>query len=949
MSINSMFETWFHGAGASPHCFPLTTTTKQVYIAGSSQRQLSTALRRQWIPSLARLLGPERFTGCWARLKAWCGRRKVMVWRSWREKKEWASRWFAHSQVSLWYTKGFASVRDNAPELNKVVIRRPPMYHEYPNLPDITLTALAETGRTELNILVLKQRSYTGNGAVIPSALANVPCADLGVEGVLKRLNAKLGTSYSLGSKVLGLWRKTTLRSILKPYVKRNDDFGTVYSHLRRFWYIDDVAEIEDALRTREGEDREMRKKVLVDGRITTRGVPPRRVWDLRANRVVPYWVLESVWEWRWRTHVWGISHAWVDENDRVNVMTPINGQEWPTPMPKDTNLDLIRIEMLNLGAQYAWLDVLCLRQEGGKGEHLRLEEWKLDVPTIGRVYSRPQPVVCYFNGLGGPLHLTRDYFESDRCWFRRAWTLQEITRDPIIGGETGNDVAEDEVRKRFDEQLAHLQQIRNRDSALELASEMRNRVSSKPLDKVAGLAYLVYSDCIPIYDAEMSDADAWEVLMDVMFPRSRSELFFYFPEPGNGRKYWRPSWKQIMTLDHRPPTSKSLLGYLDHKDTDGDWYEGYCIDSADVGGLDEGLEEEKPRKGVMLFKTSASFSCTFKISADHSYPIPDGSYALIDPVHRWVVGQIKEGGKFEKFLKLRVNISIREQKQPILCVMKVFLNEKRKVLDILDKKLAVLKAMVVMQQKLLLQSHSGFVSSILICQPDAQIFANDKFNQPSSFLREAIASKGKTYDYNIMMHFHHESRDPANSPIEGHGEFCVCVCVRMRGKKCVDAFDACAHRHGRYDYLCPTTMKLPNGERTLIFVLITSLKYIFLLKLLHIYIYEKSENKDRMFDTSEEAGVAGNRQWALDVGIHQDNLALTFVDIEKSGPDFDEDEREEEENVKKRTYRPVPKPRMISKKCKATLEPNSGENLLENGSAKTIGQPAKRAQKKKT
>ncbi len=62
--------------------------------------------------------------------------------------------------------------------------------------------------------------------------------------------------------------------------------------------------------------------------------------------------------------------------------MTPINGYEWPVPMPKDANLDLIRIEMLNLGAEYAWLDVLCLRQEGGKGKHLRVEEWKLDVPT---------------------------------------------------------------------------------------------------------------------------------------------------------------------------------------------------------------------------------------------------------------------------------------------------------------------------------------------------------------------------------------------------------------------------------------------------------------------------------------------------------------------------------------------------------------------------------------
>ncbi len=59
-------------------------------------------------------------------------------------------------------------------------------------------------------------------------------------------------------------------------------------------------------------------------------------------------------------------------------------------PIPKDANLDLIRIEMLNLGAEYAWLDVLCLRQLGGRGEDLRKEEWKLDVPTIGHVYEDP-------------------------------------------------------------------------------------------------------------------------------------------------------------------------------------------------------------------------------------------------------------------------------------------------------------------------------------------------------------------------------------------------------------------------------------------------------------------------------------------------------------------------------------------------------------------------------
>ncbi|KAK0479125.1 hypothetical protein IW261DRAFT_1336805 [Armillaria novae-zelandiae] len=373
-----------------------------------------------------------------------------------------------------------------------------------------------------------------------------------------------------------------------------------------------------------------MRKKLLVQDRITTWNVPPRRVWDLCANRVVPSWVVESASEEWYKTRVCGISHAWVEENDRVDVTTPINGEEWPVPMPKDANLDLIRIEMLNLGAEFAWLDVLCLRQRGGKGEHLRLEEWKLDVPTIGRVYSDPQPVVCYFNGLGRPLHLTRDYFDRDQCWFRRAWTLQEITEHPIIGGETGDDVAEDEVRKKFDDQLAQLQQIRNQDSPLELASEMQNRVSSHPLDKVAGLAYLLYTDSIPIYDAEMSDVDAWEVLMDVTSSLSLAQLFFLFPEPGNAKKYWRPSWPQIMTMKRGWTSSMPRMGSVQHGYRDRDSYEGYFIKSADVRGLDEGLLEERPRQGEMVFQTSAGVSCTVKISADHVYPIPDGSYALI-------------------------------------------------------------------------------------------------------------------------------------------------------------------------------------------------------------------------------------------------------------------------------------------------------------------------------
>ncbi len=61
-------------------------------------------------------------------------------------------------------------------------------------------------------------------------------------------------------------------------------------------------------------------------------------------------------------------------------------------------------------------------------------------MPTIGHVYRIAEKVVCYFSGLGRPLSFTAADFESDRCWFRRAWTLQEISGQWIIGGDMGGE-----------------------------------------------------------------------------------------------------------------------------------------------------------------------------------------------------------------------------------------------------------------------------------------------------------------------------------------------------------------------------------------------------------------------------------------------------------------------------------------------------------------------------
>ncbi|PBK76411.1 hypothetical protein ARMSODRAFT_969128 [Armillaria solidipes] len=278
-----------------------------------------------------------------------------------------------------------------------------PMFFEdadYPFLPEVTISAFTETGIAEGSIVVAKQRAFTSRKPVISSRLADTPCATFGTQGLLDKLNTTLGTSYRLYSL-----DNPFLSSFLDDCITNGYDFGMAYSCFRRIWYTDNWSTIQDKLCRQEKWDREKRQKALVGHRIVSVWLQPRRVWDLYSNRVVPYWMMDIDSEDR---DPRPISHAWMDEKDRAVVWTPINGYEWPVPIPKDADLNLIRIEMLNLGLEYAWLDVLCLRQVGGRREDLRTEEWKLDVPTIGAVYQL-RDVVCYLSGLGRPLTLKED------------------------------------------------------------------------------------------------------------------------------------------------------------------------------------------------------------------------------------------------------------------------------------------------------------------------------------------------------------------------------------------------------------------------------------------------------------------------------------------------------------------------------------------------------------
>ncbi|KAK0186014.1 hypothetical protein F5146DRAFT_165506 [Armillaria mellea] len=246
--------------------------------------------------------------------------------------------------------------------------------------PEVTITSFTETGQAESSIKVPLQRSYTGRTPVISSSLADTPCATLGIPGLLDLFNTILGSSYTLATP--------SLPSVLEDCIKNNYDFGTAYDRLRAVWSAAEHGTIQDITRRREADDRKMRQGRLVGNLIVGSYLQPRRVWDLYANRVVPWWSSGAFIDWVVRgssTNVRPISHAWTDAGDRVDVQTAINGYEWPV-----------------LRGVYAWVD----------------------------------SVVVYLSGLGRPLTLKEGDLESDRCWFRRAWTLQEVGKKRNIAGD---------------------------------------------------------------------------------------------------------------------------------------------------------------------------------------------------------------------------------------------------------------------------------------------------------------------------------------------------------------------------------------------------------------------------------------------------------------------------------------------------------------------------------
>ena len=355
----------------------------------------------------------------------------------------------------------------------------------------------------------------------------------------------------------------------LSNCIKLGWDLGTVYGHLRPWWHsytLGDFtfSQIAAQMDLAEGYDSAVRANAVILRRIAHPYMPPRRVWDLYSNRVLPYSALRGSQSLSIPCNLWTVSHSWVDEQERREILTNINARQWPIPIPKDITLDQVRVELLNMGAEYVFLDVLCLRQYTPESdtEILRAEEWQTDVPTLGHVYryDRYQTTVVYFNGLGRPFNPEAKLLDTPIHWFNRAWTLQETTVNWLPGGLSSQTCADWDgsyFMSRMRQAQLDLGHPTMRDpSFTDLLLAMQRRpgyAKKKPFDRVAAVSYLLLGNRPVIYDDRWPDAEAaWETLIPSLSGTDRLGLLLYNPRgtttiSPKSTITWRPSWAEVM------------------------------------------------------------------------------------------------------------------------------------------------------------------------------------------------------------------------------------------------------------------------------------------------------------------------------------------------------------------------------------------------------------------
>lgn len=403
---------------------------------------------------------------------------------------------------------------------------------------------------------------------------------------MINDLNDIMGTAHLLEAT-------DGLRDFLTFMINESLDFGDLYGRVRPWWYRDTYADsrtyfqaVVHRMRLRKTNDDRDRDEIIMDGSYipSDSHPPPRRMWDLYSNRVLPYYVFRGTESLKddlaqIDERLWMVSHSWVTEEDREDLWTDINGQQWPVPSPRASTLEHVRVELLNMGAEYVWLDVLCLRQKGRESdEPRRLTEWKIDVPTIGFVYQggpRHRYCIIYLNGLGLPCTTDEEVLKSDRHWFNRVWTVQEAVEGQWLpGGLTARSVTVEATTTEGRDYVWRAVEMRAVAPSLSrLPLYIAKRHCTNEVDRVVVIGYCLRHACksIPVYHPAMTVEQAWSELLRQFVPTLLTSSFvqsapdkpfslFLSCDAFLNRSF---SWE-----DYHFPNVPEMLTLMDHQDS---------------------------------------------------------------------------------------------------------------------------------------------------------------------------------------------------------------------------------------------------------------------------------------------------------------------------------------------------------------------------------------------
>ncbi|KAK0240531.1 hypothetical protein EDD85DRAFT_788566 [Armillaria nabsnona] len=212
----------------------------------------------------------------------------------------------------------------------------------------------------------------------------------------------------------------------------------------------------------------------------------------------------------------------------------------------------------------------------------------------------------------------------SDRSWFRLAWTLQETSTDCVIAGLTDKETTEQFEYLRAD--------IQNAVPPLAGFSVFTTIPSSLV---IVCLAIQLIGSQVPAYYKSYTEEVAWLKLWRVSSLECRAQIFFFFPQPGRGKQKWCPTWEQVLSEElpivECDPTEKwyGRVYYEEEGPGRPFAFKGHCIKDGHVCGLAKEDPSVRVRSGELRITDGSGTTHTFRISANHQYPIPEDWYEL--------------------------------------------------------------------------------------------------------------------------------------------------------------------------------------------------------------------------------------------------------------------------------------------------------------------------------